>query len=151
MSSTMNKQDNFEDNLYLLLIRINLIRDSLALNMDPELFYKRTLEDIDFIDDILGILLKKLQENQHRIDREGLLDHLSEIEWQFSVVLSEISGGSASNFIEDIPALQNKIMNLRKASLERIEAAKALGTVVEDYSEEPVISSNELNELLKDF
>ena len=147
----MNKQDYFEDNLYLLLIRVKLIQDTLILNMDPGLFFTKTLDDINFIDQILGTLLKKLQENQQRIDREGLLDHLSEIEWQFAKVLSEILNGSGSFSLVEIPALQDRISILRKASLDRRKTVETLSNAMEEYPEEQVISSYELNELLKDF
>ena len=147
----MHKQDNFEDNIYLLLIRIRLIRDTIILNTDSELFFTKTLEDIEFIDQILGILFKKLEENKQRIDREGLLDHLSEIEWQFSRVLAEIMNGSGSFSVSEIPSLRDKLSALRKASLERRDIVETLGNEMEEYPEAPVISSDELNELLKEF
>ena len=147
----MKKQDNFEDNLYLLLIRINLIRDTLTLNMDPEIFFSKVLEDIDFIDKILKILLRKLQENLQRIDREGLLDHLSEIEWQYCKVLSEILDGSGSISAHETPSLQTRISNLLKDSTERRKTEEALANSINAYQREPVISRDEFNELLKDF
>ena len=147
----MNKQDNFEDNLYLILMRIKLIRDTLLLNTNPELFFAKILEDIDFVDQILGILLKRLQENLQRIDREGLLEHLFEIERQFSKVLWKIVDDSSGIFTQEIPALGDRISILQKASLERQETAETLSAAMGNYQEEPVISSDELNELLKDF
>ena len=147
----MNKQDNFEDNLYLLLIRIKLIQDTLILNTDRELFFTKTLEDIEFVDQILGITFRKLDENKQRIDREGLLDHLFEIEWQFSKVLTEIINGSGSFSVPAIPSLREKLSDMRKASLERRETVQTLSNKMEDYLEAPVISSDELNELLKEF
>jgi hypothetical protein len=147
----MNKQDNFEDNLYLLFLRIKLIRDTLTLNVDPGLFAKKTMEDIDFTAQILEVFLKKLEENQHRIYREELLDHLFEIEGQFSVILSDMTDGSRSVSAGEIEALQDRISVLQKASLERRETIESLCAAIGDYPEEPVISTNELNELLKDF
>ena len=147
----MNKQDNFEDNLYLLLIRIRLIRDTHTLTIDSELFLNQTMEDIDFIDQILGILLKKLEENHQRIDRDLLLEHLSEIERQYSEVLSKILNSSGSISVLEFPALRERISNSYKASLERRKTAETLDAAIGEYQKEPVISSDELNELLKDF
>ena len=147
----MNKQDYIEDTLYLLLIRIKLIQDTLILNTDPEFFITKTLEDIDFINQILGVLLKKLEDNQQRIDREGLLEHLSDIEWQFSKVLSEVLNGSGNISAQEIPTLRDRISILLEASQERRKSAETLGNLMDINAEEPVTSSNELNELLRDL
>jgi hypothetical protein len=147
----MNKQVNFEDNLYLLLIRIKLVRDTLTLDMDPEIFFNKSLDDIDFIHQTLEIILKKIQDNQQRIDRESLLDHLLQIERQYSGVLSKILYGSGSISADENPALEEKLSTFQKACTERQETIEALGTAIGKYPKEPVISLDELNELLKDF
>ena len=147
----MNKQDNYRDNIYLLLGRIKLIRDTLTLDTDLEIFLKKSLDDIEFIHQILGILLKKLRDNQQLIDREELFNHLSELEWQFSKVLSEILGGSGSISALKNPEIKEKILLLRKNSLERRETAEAIGETATETPKEPVLSTSELNELLKEF
>jgi len=147
----MKKQVNFEDNLYLLLLRVKLIKDTLTLSMDPELFLNKTLEDIDFVHQTLEIALKKVQENHQRIDRETLLDHLSEIEQQFSAVLSDFLNGSGNISVEGIPALQTKLSILQKTSLRRRETVEALSAAMGKHPKEPVVSSDEFNELLKGY
>lgn len=147
----MIKQDNYRDNLYLLLGRIKLIRDTIVLDIDPELFLEKTMEDIEFIHKSLGSLSKKIQENQRLIDREELLSHLSELEWQFSHVLSEILGGAGNISTAWNPAFRERMLQLRKNSLERRETSESIGEIDRDNPKEPVLSSSELNELLKDF
>ena len=148
----MDKHDNFEDNIYLLMGRIKNLRDSTILDMDPEIFLDKTLEDIDFFDKTLELLLQRILENQWSINRKELLHHLSELDWQFSQVLQEILDGSGSISIKKIPSLKEKMTILRKKSLDRRNTAETTGAAVTgDNPEEPVISSNELNELLKDF
>jgi len=147
----MNKQVNFEDNLYLLLIRIKLVRDTLTLDMDPDIFFNKSLDDIEFIHQTLEIVLKKIQDNQQRIDRVSLLDHLLQIERQYSGVLSKILYGSGSISADENPALGEKLSTFQKACAERQETIEALGTAIGKYPKEPVISPDELNELLKDF
>ena len=148
----MDKHDNFEDNIYLLMGRIKNLRDSTILDMDPEIFLDKTLEDIDFFDKTLELLLQRILENQWSINRKELLHHLSELDWQFSKVLQEILDGSGSISIKKIPSLKEKMTILRKKSLDRRNTAETTGAAVTgDNPEEPVISSNELNELLKDF
>jgi len=147
----MEKQENYRDNLYLLLCRIKLIRDTLTLDMDPDLFLKKTLDDIDFIHQIMTNILKKLRENHLLIDREELFNHISELEWQFSRVLSEILNNSGSIPVGKYPEIKEKILFYRKNSLERRETADAIGETVSENPKEPVMSTSELNELLKDL
>ena len=147
----MIKQENYRDNLFILLGRIKLIRDTLALDTDPELFFEKTLDDLDFINNILGIMLKKLQENPQLIDREEHFSHLSELEWQFSRVLSEILGSSGLLSDSETPEIREKISLLRKNSLDRRETAEAAGEAATDDPKEPVMSQSELNELLRDL
>ena len=147
----MNKHDNFEDNLYLLQVRIRLIQDTLILDSDLEIFFEKALDDIDFVDQALGNFLDKLKDNQQRIDRESLMDHLSELERQFSRILSDIIDGQGSISIQEIPSLKEKILDLQKISSERREKVEKLSDTMENYQEEPVVSSDEFNELLKEF
>ena len=147
----MNKQDNFEDNLYLIQIRIRIIQDTLILNTDNELFFEITLEDINFIDKTLAVLFLKLQGTRQRVDRDGNLDHLSEMERQFSKTLSDFMDNSGSISAREIPELKERISILRKASLERQESLETMKNALEGYQEEPVISKDEFRELLKDF
>jgi hypothetical protein len=46
----MHKHINFEDNIFVLNTRIRMIRDSLILDTDPELFLEKTVDDTNFID-----------------------------------------------------------------------------------------------------
>ena len=147
----MVKQDNYRDNLYLLLCRIKLIRDTLTLDMDPEIFFDITLDDIEFIHKNLEYMLKKLRENGQLIDREELFSHFSELEWQFSGVLSEILNGTGGISAAKNPEIREKITFYRKNSLERRETSEAIGESAIDSPKEPVMTANELNELLKDL
>ena len=147
----MNKQDHIEDNIYLLLGRIRLIRDTLTLDMDPEFFFEKTLDDIDFIDRTMGNILKRLMENQRLIDRKEQLDHFSELEWQFSRVLSDILSGSGSISAAETPELGDRIFIFQRNSQERRETVETMGAAAGDDTREPVLTYNELHELLKDF
>ena len=144
----MNKRLNFEDNIYVLLSRIRMIRDLLVLDADPSLFMDKTMDDIEFIDNTLGKLLMRLMENQRLIEREELLNHLSELEWQFSQILSEFLNDERSLSVKEFPVFKDKIMILRTHSLERRKMAEKTESGGKT-SEEPLVSSNELNELLK--
>jgi hypothetical protein len=56
----MAKRIHFEDDIFYLHACIRLTRDSLALDLDPELFLNKAMEDFGFIDMTLERLLREL-------------------------------------------------------------------------------------------
>lgn len=147
----MNKRINFEDNIFILLMRIRVIRDIITLDADPELFIEKTLDDIFFIDHILRNLLGYLQGNSRLIEREELLEQLSEAEWHFSRVLLELLEHDGAFSIRDIPSASEKLAALRKNSQDRRKIAENLSPAESAMPGSPVVSTDELTELLKAF
>ena len=147
----MNKRVNFEDNIFILLMRIRMIQDSITLDADPELFLEKTLDDICFTDHTLRILLEYLLENSRLIEREELLDHFSEVERHFAQVIQELLNHEGNLAIQEIPAVREKLIAIRSASLERRKTAENLGSLETNASGSPIVSSDELTELLKAF
>jgi hypothetical protein len=147
----MSKQINFEDNIFILNTRIRMIRDLLILDADPDIFLDKTLTDVDFIDAALGVLLRDLIENTHLIERNGQFYNLYETEQQFLAVLWDLGNGPGTVSLSPYPALKDKIALMREHSLERQKNIEEHITTTEASPSEPVVSSNELNELLRDF
>jgi hypothetical protein len=147
--SIMNKRINFGDNIYALLSRIRMMRDLMALDTDPNLFLEKTLDDLEFIDNALKILLSELLENQYLIDRDEFLSHISELEWQFSRILSDFLNSEGSISVQSFPSIRDRIMLLKTRSLERWKTMENAGSTVGKLPEESVVSSNEISELLK--
>jgi hypothetical protein len=142
----MNKQINFEDNIFILNMRVRMIRDLLLLESDSELFSRKTVEDMKFIDTVLAVMLKNLIENAHLLERNEQFDNLSEIEWQFSQVLSLFLDGSGNISAERCPEFRKDITYLNNQCLARKQTIDNLvnSTVVT----EPLVSSLEMNALL---
>ena len=147
----MNKQVNFEDNSFITMMRIRMIRDTITLDADPGIFLEKLLDDIYFTDHSLRILLEYLQENSRLIEREELLEHLSELEWQFSHVLQDLLSHEGNISIREIPTIREKLNYLRTNSMERRKTAEELCSTGESLKVEPLVSSEELTELLKAF
>jgi hypothetical protein len=147
----MNKKVNFEDNIFILANRIRMLRDLFNLDADPDLFLEKTLDDIDFITQALTALLRQLLENQRFIERAELFHHLEELEWQFSQVLSDFMDSRGTFSIQSYPEIVEKIRILRSRSLERRKTAETAGGASEGQAGEPVVSSDELSELLKEY
>lgn len=151
MKKAMNKRINFEDNIFILNGRIRMIRDLLVLDTDPDLFLEKTIEDIDFIDKTLEALLENLSENKRLLERDVEFDNLSDLEWQFTQVLSDFLDSSGNISAAQFPVLKGKISILRKRSQDRQKAGENSRAQAEPSLSEPVVSSLELSELLKDF
>jgi hypothetical protein len=147
----MNKRVNFEDNIFILMNRIKMLRDLFTLDADPGLFLEKTMDDIDFITQALSLLLQQLLENQRFIERAELFQYLEELEWQFSQVLSDFMNNQGTISIQEIPAAVEKIRILRSHSLERRKTAEIAGGASESQAGETVVSQDELSELLKEF
>jgi hypothetical protein len=147
----VNKQINFGDTIFILNARIRLIRDLLILDADPDFFLDTTLSDVDFIDGALGTLLQELIENTRLIDRNGQFYNLYETEGRFLAVLRELLNGSGAMPAASYPALRERLALIREHALERQKAIEQRLRVDEAPPSEPVVSSDELNELLRDF
>jgi hypothetical protein len=145
----MNKHINFEDTLFILNARLRLIRDILNLDADPNLFLRRSLDDLEFIDQVLAGLLANLIANPRLLDRELELDNLSDLEWQYSQLLTEFSGDSSPFSAAGFPETRERIPRLRSNSADRRKTIDESFVSAGQGHAEPVVSSVELNELLR--
>jgi hypothetical protein len=150
MVKMMVKYINFEDNIFLITIRIRMLRDLLILDADPDFFLAATLQDADFIDQTLESLLGSLIANNRLIDRDEQLHNLDEAECQFQTVLSEMAGGQGSISVEKFPVIREKVLLLREQSLGRRKTIESSQDDPNKRLEGPVVTSDEMNELLKD-
>ena len=144
----MNKHINFEDNIFVLNIRIRMIRDLLILDTDTELFLDKTLDDIDFINSILRTLLLSLKENYRLIERDEQFHNLAETERQFCEVLNELDHGEGNISVFHHPELRERIVQLLNQSQDRQNSIKELLVEAKHLSLEPVVGFDELQELL---
>jgi hypothetical protein len=144
----MNKQINFEDTIFILNVRIRMIRDLLRLDTDTGLFLRQTIGDLEFISSVLEVLTEKFIANIKFLDREIEADNLSDIEWQFSQILNEISNSSSPFSTSNFPETKNWIDKFRKDSIKRQKQINESYVPIEHIMTEPVVSHAELNGLL---
>ena len=151
---------SYEDAIFIVNMRIRMVRDTLRLNPPSELFLERSLDDLEFIDKALAFLAKLLAENSEQHDEEGeydaehtpslqgIVDYASDAEWQFSQLLTELSVefGPFSSIARD--ETREKITALREASEVRRKALEESALSMEMVKAEPVVSSVELSSLL---
>jgi hypothetical protein len=148
----MDKRINIEDNIFILNIRIRMIRDMLILDAEPGLFLGKTLDDIDFINVSLGVLLGTLIEKERLIERDELFQSLYETEQRFLDLLAELEYGQGAISGACFPAICEKAAPLRDASVTRRKTIEESIRKSGKLSMEPMmVSSDELSELLKDI
>jgi hypothetical protein len=149
-----NKPINFEDTLYILHSRIQMLRDILALDIPVDLFLDKSVDDMEFIDKTLEILIRMLSEDTYIMDRDEQLDNFSETEWQFSQILVQFLSVSAAMFAGHMSdgrhsVLKDKISVLRNQSAIRRKIADDSKSKKEGVETIPIVSSDEMSELLK--
>jgi len=144
----MNKRINFEDTLFILNIRIRMIRDLLQLDTESNLFFRQTTADLEFITLIMDMLAEKYIENIKILDREAEADNILDTEWQFCQLLNEISGNSSPFSPSFYPELTVLIDKLRTDSEKRKKQIEDSYIPSEQSNNEPVVSHAELNGLL---
>jgi hypothetical protein len=147
----MNKRINFEDNIFVLAALTRMLKDLLTLDTDPELFLEKTLNDMEFVDKNLDLLLGYLAENRRLIEREELLNHLSALEWQYSQVLSHYLEGDGNISAGEFPVTGERVRLFKTRSGERQKQLESAGREGENPREEPLVSSDELSALLGNF
>ncbi|MDR0386499.1 MAG: hypothetical protein LBH57_00545 [Treponema sp.] len=148
----MNKRINFEDSIFIINTRIRIIRDMLLLDADPDLFLEKTLDDVNFIDKTLAILLDQLSDNKRFIERTEQFHNLAETERIFAEVLSGLISGNGAISSGRFPSIRDRLTLLWNHAQERRKvidntACSETGGI----SADPVVSSDELNELLQDL
>jgi len=119
-----------------------MIRDTLRLNPPPDLFLKKCLDDLSFINNILVSLSQMTSETSG-----GFIDYLLDTEWQFSQLLIEFSVDSSPFSIRAFPETREKIASLRTESDMRRKTLEESFVLAGDLAE-PVVSSAELTGLL---
>jgi hypothetical protein len=148
----MNKRINYEDNIFILKVRLRMLEDLVRLDADPDIYLGKTLDDLAFIDASLASLLDALLRNGKLIRREEQFHNLEGTEEQLNTLLYTMLNGSGSISAARFPLIQDKIRALQRLSAERttlIRDARAQGKGSD--TDALVVSSDELSELLKDF
>jgi len=139
---------NFEDTIFILNMRIRMIRDTLRLTPPPELFLEKSLDDLEFIDSVLEELVRSFTESGSQYDRNGEFEYISDTEWQLSQLLTEFSLESSPFSAQTFPETIEKIAALRSSSNIRRKTLEETSVPLEIAHAEPVVSSAELNGLL---
>ena len=133
-----------EDSIFIIGMRMRMIRDTLRLNPPPDLFLEKSIDDLCFINHALVSLSQMINENNG-----GFIDYLLDTEWQFSQLLIEFSVDSSPFSIRSFPETRGKIASLRAESDTRRKTLEESFVLAGDLAE-PVVSSAEMSGLWGD-
>ncbi|MDR2499788.1 MAG: hypothetical protein LBD37_01745 [Treponema sp.] len=148
----MSAHINFEDNIFIITMKVRVIRDLLLLDADPDIFLDKTLEDIEFINHALDLILNALMNNNRYIERDEQFHNLSETEWKFTHVLTSLASGDSNFTAQELPGIREKVSAIRAQAAERRKTLETLFiNNVNKPLAEPVVSVDELSELLKEL
>jgi hypothetical protein len=131
-----------EDTIFIVGMRMRMLRDTLRLNPPTDLFLEKCLDDLCFINNVLVSLSQMITENNG-----GFVDYLLDTEWQFSQLLIEFSVDSSPFSIRAFPETREKIASLRTESDNRRKTLEESFILAGDLAE-PVVSSAEISGLL---
>jgi hypothetical protein len=138
----------FEDAIFIVNMRIRLVRDTLRLNPPTDMFFQRSLDDLEFIGKALAFLAQMLTEGEEQRASSTDYDYASDAEWQFNQLLTELSVESIPFPVVPGEDVRMQIAVLREASDGRRKVFEESGLLSEMARAEPMVSSVELNSLL---
>ena len=137
---------DFEDTVFLLTLRIRVVRDTMRLNPPAALFMEKCLDDVMFVDHVLATLADRVEEGDGGEEASGsvagVLDYAADTEWQFSQLLTEFLLESNAFSAQTTQESRGKIVLLRESSDSRRKVFERFGTLI---GEEPVVSPTELS------
>jgi len=139
----------FEDTVFLLNIRIRMVRDTMRLNPIGELFMERCLDDIMFIDNVLASLAQQITADSEQDDTSGVansvVDYAADTEWQFSQLLTEFLLESNMFSARATSTERGKVILLRDGSNARRKVFEKFSTSSQADLAEPMVSPTELS------
>ena len=138
---------NFEDSIFILKMRIRMIRDTLRLNPSSELYLERSVNDLVFIDSVLETLTSAVLQNTQN-NGINSYESISDAEWEFNQVLTEFSLESSPFSLHEFPEAQKQTVALRVHSDTRRKTFEENSVVAEMVHTEPMVSIAEMSGLL---
>jgi hypothetical protein len=146
----MTARVNYDDNIFFVQTMIKTLRSGLALDIDPELFKDKALEDIFFIDSTLMKILSQLRENPNLIRRSEYLKSLLRAENAFLDFLGDILA-SERPLAESLSPYSHKVRACRSSHQSTLsDVQNMLHRPEQGSPEEDVVSQEELGFLLEE-
>jgi hypothetical protein len=145
----MYRKLNYEDNIFILNVKMRGISDMLLLDADPDLFLERMLDDLDFIGAKLVLLQEYLTLNEQLVSRNQQLHNLDETCDRFLNLLNGILRGTGCFNADSYPSIRepiNKLITHCSAGQKQLKGIKTAAGV--NANDTRLVSGDELTALL---
>jgi hypothetical protein len=144
----MGAKVHYEDNLFFLHSILRTIESGLRLDIDPEYFKDKILEDLFFIDATLMRTFSSLKENEFLINRASYLRSLRRTLRAFTDFLGSVTAGRLGA-AEILEAYQDRLLSTLETHRKVIlEIDSILDRLEPDDEASKVISMEEYGFLL---
>ena len=138
----------FQDNIYHLARSIDVVYEGLMLDLSPDFFLDKTVDDLLFFDATIQKLYRQIQTNQQMSGYSAILQNLYSCHTRYLDLLDFILQGKSAlqtNFVTLLPKLQG----IRNAHIAfGNEMATNIQKSDNNADSRDIVSSNELSELL---
>lgn len=146
----MTARVNYDDNIFFVQTMIKTLRSALTLDVDPEMFKDKALEDIFFVDSVLMKIFSQLRDNPSLIRRAEHLKALLRAENAFLDFLSDTLAAERP-LAEALSPFSHKLRACRSSHQgTRSEVQTMLHGPDSHGPEEDVVSQEELGFLLQE-
>lgn len=141
---------NYEDNIYYLDTLVSTIQTGLSLDIDPEYFRDKIVEDLFFVDRSLKRIFESLSENAFLIRRAEYLRSLLRVTRIYAEFLKQL----LENKIEFAQHLEPYFLKLRAAEAEHQRTAGRIEEMLQvaepSEGDEDFVSQDEFRFLLQE-
>lgn len=134
---------NYDDNLFYLMTLTRALRSGLQLEIDPDYFRDKMVEDIFFIDRTLEQVHEALRINTYLINRKDHLRELMRAKRNFADMLDEILENRFP-FSEHLEPFRAKLTGAREQHIRDIsDIQKTMDTGAVEEDQQNIISQDE--------
>lgn len=138
----------FQDNIYHLARSIDVVYEGLMLDLSPEFFLDKTVDDLLFFDATIQKLCRQIQTNQQMAGYGAIQQNLYSCQMRYVNLLDFILRGQSA-LQTDFGPLLPKLQGIRNA---HIALGNEMATNIQkgdkNADSRDIVSSNELSELL---
>lgn len=144
----MLKNIVFQDNLYQLCRSIDVVYEGLLLDLCPDYFFDKTVDDMLFFDASIQKMYRQIQDNSQVSEYVTILHSLFSCQERFLRLLDTILKGESS-MSEHFTGFLAKLQNIRNMQgIIRTEIQSSIQKISKSPDSRDIVSSNELSELL---